>query len=121
MIVALLASTPGTLVFLENPEAHLHPRGQSRLGELIARAADAGIQVIMETHSDHILNGVRIAVRNGYVEPDAVALHYFERSTTKQKQTTSIVVSPELDKYGKLSFRPEGFFDEFDRSLDELL
>ena len=60
VLVALLASKPGSLVLLENPEAHLHPRGQMAMGDLLARAAAAGIQAVVETHSDHVLNGVRL-------------------------------------------------------------
>lgn len=122
VLVALLAAGSGDLVMLENPEAHLHPRGQARLGELLARAADAGVQVIVETHSDHILNGIRIAVRNGLVEHDAVSLNYFQRASVPSEAGNVVeVLRPQLDKYGKFDFRPEGFFDEFDRSLDELL
>jgi len=58
ILVAMLSSEPGYLVLIENPEAHLHPHGQVRMGELIALVAQAGVQVILETHSDHILNGV---------------------------------------------------------------
>ncbi|TOF00700.1 hypothetical protein CGJ31_23900, partial [Vibrio parahaemolyticus] len=53
IVLALLVTKPDGLVIIENPEAHLHPRGQSYLGRLIALAAQAGVQVIVETHSDH--------------------------------------------------------------------
>lgn len=49
-----------TLVILENPEAHLHPRGQTEMGKLIASVAHSGCQVIVETHSDHLFDGIRI-------------------------------------------------------------
>ncbi|XEV16363.1 AAA family ATPase [Vibrio alginolyticus] len=63
IVCALLLTKPGGLVVIENPEAHLHPRGQSYIGRLIARAALAGVQVIIETHSDHLLNGIRVGAR----------------------------------------------------------
>ena len=63
VLVALLSANEKYMVIIENPEAHLHPRGQVAMGELIARAAAAGVQVIVETHSDHVLNGVRLAVK----------------------------------------------------------
>lgn len=55
VIVAILSARPGALVIIENPEAHLHPQGQSELARLISKAASFGIQVIVETHSDHII------------------------------------------------------------------
>lgn len=120
VLVALLSSKPGGLVLLENPEAHLHPRGQSRIGELIARAASADIQVVLETHSDHILNGIRIAARNGVIDPEKVALHFFQRPEDDSSIGVE-VVTPRLDSDGRLDFRPEGFFDEFSNSMRDLM
>ena len=108
VILALLAK-PGTLCLIENPEAHLHPRGQTKLAELAARASKAGVQVIAETHSDHFMDGVRIAVRDGLIEPDAATFHYFER-----KGNQTVVSSPQIDSDGRLSSWPIGFFDQHD-------
>jgi predicted ATPase len=77
VVVALLAAPVGSLVLIENPEAHLHPRGQMAMGDLIARAAAAGTQVIVETHSDHVINGFRVAVKEGRAAPEHVGFHYF--------------------------------------------
>ena len=63
VIVALLAPA-GALCLIENPESHLHPKGQTKLAELAVRASRAGVQVFVETHSDHFMDGVRIAVRS---------------------------------------------------------
>ena len=63
IVVARLAAQSGALLLLENPEAHLHPQAQTALGELLARCASDGVQIIVETHSDHLLNGVRLAVK----------------------------------------------------------
>ena len=115
VLTALLAK-PGSLCVIENPEAHLHPRGQTRLAELFAQAACAGVQVIAETHSDHFLDGVRIAVREGQLRPNQVALHYFERDGSHTR-----VTSPELQEDGRLSHWPEGFFDQHEDNLARLL
>ena len=104
---------------MRNRQAHLHPRGQSRIGELMARAAGAGAQVIFETHSDHITNGIRIAARKDAIPADDVALHFFQRENGSAFSST--VVSPKLSQNGRLDFWPDGFFDEWDNSLDALM
>ncbi|ETX04888.1 MAG: hypothetical protein ETSY2_26250, partial [Candidatus Entotheonella gemina] len=116
VVVALLAADREGLVILENPEAHLHPRGQTRVAELAARAAASGIQVILETHSDHILDGIRIAVRKGIIPPERTVFHYFERKGARAEITT-----PQIDSNGRLDFWPEGFFDQHEQNLAALI
>jgi predicted ATPase len=118
ILVAVLSSSPGALLLLENPEAHLHPHGQAMMGELLARAAACGIQIVVETHSDHVLNGIRVAVYNGKVQPDNVQLHYFQRS---EQDGFAEVISPNIDRDGRIDRWPDGFFDEWDKNLEALL
>ena len=121
-IVALLAprhdhpGSAGNLVIIENPEAHLHPGGQTSLAELAARATAGGAQVVLETHSDHVLDGVRLAVREGILRPDQVVIHYFERSGLDARITTPVV-----SRSGRLDIWPEGFFDQHERNLSRLI
>lgn len=119
ILVATLAARPGALIVVENPEAHLHPRGQVRIAELLARASANGVQVLVETHSDHVLNGVRLAVHDGVLPSAQTRVHFFERHTTKDGQARRI--SPTLDSDGRLDPWPAGFFDEFELSLSRLL
>ena len=116
VLTALLGSKPGSLVLLENPEAHLHPKGQFKIGELIARAAASGRQILFETHSDHVLNGIRLAVHGGIIKPEDVGLYFFDRP-----MGTTQVVNPKMDRNGRINHWPENFFDEWDRSLEALL
>lgn len=120
MLVATLAARPGSLLLLENPEAHLHPRGQRRMGEFLAHAAASGVQLIVETHSDHLLNGIRLAAHGGKVNPESVRLHFFERPDDDSGPAHR-VLSPTLDRNGRISQWPSGFFDEWDAALDALL
>jgi predicted ATPase len=120
VVVTLLAALPDSLVLIENPEAHLHPRGQMALGELIARAGAAGVQVIVETHSDHVVNGVRLAVKEQKIQADRVKFHYFTRRDDGDRLKHD-VVSPRIDSDGRLDQWPEGFFDQWDLALERLL
>ena len=120
IIIALLKAKPDDLVILENPEAHLHPQGQRKIGELIARAAEGGAQVIVETHSDHILNGIRLAVKQQILSKEKVKLYYF-CTKTEDGVTMHTFEEPKLDGNGRLDFWPKGFFDEWDNTLLELL
>src|SRR5260221_6265573 len=77
ILTACLGAQTGALLLIENPESHLHPSGQSAMGEFLAQVASAGIQLIVETHSDHVLNGIRRAVKRGQLTPQDVAIHFF--------------------------------------------
>ncbi|MGH7497087.1 MAG: DUF3696 domain-containing protein [bacterium] len=120
ILIALLSSQQGALVLLENPEAHLHPQGQVRIGEILALAANYGIQVVVETHSDHILNGIRIAVQGGRLSAEHISLNFFERRDYPAGSRTT-VATPNMDQNGRIDYWPEGFFDEWDKSLEKLL
>ena len=118
VLVQVLAASPGDVVIVENPEVHLHPKAQQDIGELLALVANCGVQVIVETHSDHVLNGIRLAVKGrGSVEPGQVAIHFFSRDA----DGTSRRLSPKIDADGRLDVWPEGFFDQFDQALAALL
>jgi predicted ATPase len=118
IIVSCLASPKGSLVLMENPEAHLHPQGQASLGELIARSVSDGVQIIVETHSDHLLNGLRLAVKNKHIKNDMIALHFFSRAT----ETGEVIVqSPAILENGRVSNWPDGFFDQWDKDIEALL
>src|SRR5690606_33917123 len=97
ILVAALAATEGDVLVIENPEVHLHPKAQQDIGTLLAKVASSGVQVIVETHSDHVLNGVRLAAKTQAIKPGDVALHFFGPS-----DGTFMPKSPKLDADGKL-------------------
>jgi len=115
--VALLLANPGDLVIVENPEAHLHPKGQVAIGRFIALAAASGIQVIIETHSDHVLNGIRLAVKKEEVKNTAIKLNFIVNGDSAESVE---IVSPNIMPSGRIDVWPEGFFDEYENTLAEL-
>jgi predicted ATPase len=112
---------PAPLVLVENPELHLHPAGQSAMGVFLARAAASGAQLIIETHSDHVLNGIRRAVKGIdselILKPEQVAIHFFLPREGQRPQ----VISPLIDQNGTIDSWPEGFFDQFDKDTASLI
>lgn len=119
VVVSLITAQKGDVVLIENPEAHIHPKGQRMLGELIAAVAKGGVQIILETHSDHILNGIRISVKKGIIEPGKTSCFFFYKD--KDDDCKHKVKKPVIDKNGRLSEWPDDFFDEWDNALLELL
>ena len=120
VVTAVLSATVGNLIIIENPEAHLHPAGQSAIAKLISLAAQNDVQIIIETHSDHFLNGVRVATKRELIEAENMSIFYFSRELEKAEHLINIS-QPFIDQKGKLDEWPEGFFDEWDKNLDELL
>lgn len=120
IIVSLLSYEQDKLIIIENPESHIHPRGQARLGRLLALAAASGMQIIVETHSDHILSGVRVAVKQSAISDEDVNISYFERVTTDEEQYCNvrpIFIYPN----GSLSDYPADFMDEWQNQLKNLI
>jgi len=114
IVVAALSRRPGDLLLIENPEVHLHPAGQAKMGAFLSRVAATGIQVLIETHSDHVLNGVRRSVKGGAIENEQVLIHFFRDRDAEGDQ----VVSPAIDPNGNIDVWPPGFFDQFDRDMN---
>lgn len=119
VIISLLISEKGYLIILEYPETHLHPRGQRALGKLISLAASSGSQIIIETHSEHILNGIRLSVKHKMIEHQKIIFNHFYIDNTDGFRHK--IVSPKIDENGKIDIWPDGFFDEFDKEIFALI
>jgi len=118
IIVAILKAKPNDLLIIENPESHLHPAGQSKIAELCAIASANGVQIIVETHSDHFLNGIRVATKKGLLTPEQSKIYYFRKDKDELETKIDEI---NIDKEGGIDNYPKGFFDQFDDDLDELL
>jgi len=115
VIVAGLTAAPDALLLVENPEAHLHPAGQSQMGVFLASMAGAGVQVLVETHSDHVLNGIRRAIGElGVLGAERAIVHQFDISESSDHRSLSF--SPG----GGLSDWPPGFFDQYQMDVAAL-
>ena len=102
---------------LQQPEVHLHPRAQAELASLFVQAfRQSGNRFLIETHSDYIIDRVRIAVRKGLLKSEDVSVLYFER-----RDNTVAIHNMTLDEHGNLLGAPRGYRDFFIRETDELL
>lgn len=120
VVTALLISRPGELLIIENPESHIHPKGQAELGKLIALATQNDVQIIVETHSDHIINGIRVAIKENPTLKDETILFYFDKEVTESEQFSTIT-NIEIDANGELSEYPKHMLDEWSNQLLKLL
>lgn len=105
IVVALRTARPGQLVYLEQPEIHLHPKAHIALAEILANAAIRGVRVVAETHSALLILAVQALVAEKVLAPDKVTLHWFHRN---DKGVTEISTA-ELDERGAYGDWPEDF------------
>ncbi|MEO7022011.1 MAG: AAA family ATPase, partial [Ktedonobacteraceae bacterium] len=105
VVVALHIAESGQLVYIEQPELHLHPRAQCAIAEVLADAALAGKRVVIETHSDLLLSSIQTLVAEGKLPPELVKLHWFEQLSDGSTKITST----DLDKAGAFGDWPEDF------------
>jgi len=108
VLVALQAALPGQLVYIEQPEIHLHPRAQVAMAAVLAAAAKRGVRVVVETHSDRLLLGIQTLVATGELPPELVKLHWFTQRST---DGATEVKSGDLDATGAFGDWPEDFAD----------
>lgn len=117
LLVALIIAKKNQIVIVDSPEAHLHPRAQSELGKMIARFAASGVRILVETHSDHFLNGVRLATRAGSISPAEISIYFFAGASASGHGVQAL----HLDPNGEIDLWPKGFFDQAEADFSRLL
>ena len=115
IVVTALIAKKGDMVIIENPEAHLHPEAQTRLTFLLAKLGARGVQVFIETHSEHVINGIRLAaLKNEYkIQNDDIRIFFFDRNFDK--------IDLIIEKTGRIPNWPERFFDQYQHELAEII
>ena len=114
LIVTGLIAKPDEVIIIENPEAHLHPRAQSKISEFFTLVASTGVQVFIESHSEHILNGLRVnSIKPDInITHDEVVIHYFNEAFESEKLV--------VNEKGKIPNWPNGFFDQQEIDLADI-
>jgi predicted ATPase len=108
VLVGLRLADPHQLVYIEQPEIHLHPRAQHALAKPFAEAAKREVTTVVETHSSLFLLGIQSLIAKGQLDPSLVILHWFERDP---KTGISEVISVTPDKTGVFENWPVDFDD----------
>ncbi|MFT3826395.1 MAG: DUF3696 domain-containing protein [Chitinophagaceae bacterium] len=116
ILVNGLLAEADTIMIVENPEAHLHPASQSRMGKFLAKIASSGVQVIIETHSEHVLNGIRIEAINGGIASSDIIVNFITRDKERRIKLEKI----EILETGDLTKFPRDFFDQVQQDMAEM-
>lgn len=119
IIVLGLASKENATLLFEQPELHLHPYVQSRLGDFFVSLSQINKQIIAETHSEHLINRMRLQIAKGYLCYDQDIVIYFceRRSNEEGSEITKV----KIDEFGSIDYYPKGFFDETEKQLEAIL
>lgn len=118
IIVSGLIAKKGSVLIVENPEAHLHPSGQSKIAQFLSQMAEAGIQVIIETHSEHVINGVRLAALKNTIDNKKVTINFLSLASSYKEININNI---NINEKAELSSWPKGFFDQEEQDLKEIL
>ncbi|SER23782.1 AAA family ATPase [Microlunatus flavus] len=114
VLVALHAAEPGQLVYIEQPEIHLHPRAQLALAECLVSATKRGVTMIIETHSSLLVRGIQTLVARKVARPRDVSLNWFDRDP---ETGVTVVSKADLDREGRFGDWPVDF-DEISQDAD---
>jgi len=111
IIVAGLLAKEGDILLIDTPEAHLHPSAQSKLAKFLALVSKVGVQIIIETHSDHIVNGFRVSLNENVIDEENFTIQFFNNAGIEEVEVT---------QKGEIKHWPDGFFDQDVKDEDKL-
>lgn len=117
VIIVCLLSKKNDIIIIENPEIHLHPQAQSKVCEFLYFIAKNDRQLFIETHSDHIFNGIRVGIATENMDSKNISVNFFSIDDNDCTQNTVI----EFGKRGRILNYTEGLFDQFDSDLNRML
>ncbi|WP_305952032.1 DUF3696 domain-containing protein [Emticicia oligotrophica] len=117
IIATGLIAAKGSYMIVENPEAHLHPSAQSKIGRFLSMVAQSGVNVIVETHSDHVINGIQIASAKKEIDNSSVIINFFSQTEDNPQPMIDNIF---INQKGELSKWPKGFFDQTQIDFAEL-
>ncbi len=115
IVVSGLIAKKGEILIIENPEAHLHPKAQSLLINFLSDVSKCGVQIFIETHSEHILNAARLLVKNKNINEQDLSVLFFQ----DKKEEPFIKI--EFNQNGGIDLWPEDFFDQAEKDMKHLL
>lgn len=118
VLVAILSAKKSDIIIIENPESHIHPKGQTELARLMALAAKNGVQIFCETHSDHIVYGTRIAIKEKDISKEEVSIYYIDRDDNEHFSNAYPI---SIDDYGRIERDVRDFFNQFESNLNRLM
>lgn len=122
VIISCLGAEEGSIVIIENPEIHLHPKAQSRLCEFLYFVSKSRRQLFVETHSDHIFNGLRVGIATGKMKQEDITVNFLAMNEQYETQCNPII----FKEYGKIigtndDMDINDLFDQFEIDLDRML
>lgn len=117
IIIMCLGSEEGDILIIENPEIHLHPLSQSRLCEFLYFISDSGRQLIIETHSDHIFNALRVGIANKTMNSNNITINFLRLGSDKCTRAHVI----EIGEHGRIINPIPNLFDQFQIDLDKMI
>lgn len=118
IVIQCLIMKPNRTLIIENPEFYLHPSVQTKLSNFFCEIANKDVQLIIKTQSDHIINGMRVNVKNKIIKPDDIQVLFFDNVDF---DLTTSITSIQIDEGGRIDNWIDGFMDEWDHNLMELL